>query len=349
MKRHLFLINFLALVFCILSNTEAMAQGHSIRGKVRNASGQTLPRITVDLQTGNGSLINQTVTNNEGDFAFSRLTDTAYIIVISAPDHLPVNERVEFYRTSDPNMPGETRVVDIALAPKAADASATVPSARRPAFVQNIPPLARDSFDRGMKLAKEGKSDESIAALQEATKNFPDYFDAHFALANELIKLDRLAEAIAELEHARRINSKDDRVYQSFSVVLVKQKKYAVAAAVLGEASKLNPNDPQILVMRGSALIDQAQTIDPSKSKESAAERNTVFGMAENDLMKAYEMSGKKLAGVHLQMARLYEKKGDAERAATELEKYLKLSPDAKNADAIREAIKKLRSANRDK
>jgi Tfp pilus assembly protein PilF len=349
MMKYLVFIAFLLFVFCDLSNEEVLAQSNSIRGKVSNSAGQNLPRITVDLQTGNGTPINQTVTNNEGDFAFSGLSDTSYIIVISTPDHHPVSERIEFYRAGDPNIPGETRTVEISLVPKSADSTGASPSARRPAFVQNIPAPARDSFDRGMKLAKEGKSSESIAALQEATKTFSDYFDAHFALANELIKLDRLSEAIAELEHARRINSKDDRVYQSFSVVLVKQKKYAVAAAVLGEAAKLNPNDPQILVMRGSALIDHAQTIDPSKSKETAAERNNVFAMAENDLMKAYEMSGKKLASVHLQMARLYEKKGEPTRAADELESYLKLSPDAKNADAIREAIKKLRSANRDK
>jgi regulator of sirC expression with transglutaminase-like and TPR domain len=48
---------------------------------------------------------------------------------------------------------------------------------------------------------------------------------------------------------------------------------------------------------------------------------------------------------VHLQLARLYEKRGDRARAAGELEEYLKKSPDAKNAPAIREAIKKLKTA----
>lgn len=349
MARHLLFMLFLIFVFCSISNTEARAQGHTIRGKIRDSSGHARPRVTVDLQTGTGSTINQTVTNNEGDFAFSGLTATSYILVISAPDYNPVNERIEFYKVTDPNSPGETRTVEIILAPKNADASSTTPPLRRPAFAQNVPQSARESFDRGMKFVKENKSDESMAAFREAVKIFPDYFDARFAMANELIKLDHLAEAIAELEEARRINPKDDRVYQSFSVVLVKQRKYAVAAAVLGEASKLNPADPQILLMRGSALIDHAQTIDPSVSKEAAAERNKVFDMAESDLKKAFEMSSRKMASVHLQLARLYEKRGDRARAASELEQYLKLSPDAKNSDAIREAIKKLRSGGSEK
>jgi regulator of sirC expression with transglutaminase-like and TPR domain len=61
-------------------------------------------------------------------------------------------------------------------------------------------------------------------------------------------------------------------------------------------------------------------------------------------LQKAYELSGRKLAEVHLQLARLYEKKGDRTRSANELEQYLRQSPDDKRATEIREAIKKLRA-----
>jgi len=64
--------------------------------------------------------------------------------------------------------------------------------------------------------------------------------------------------------------------------------------------------------------------------------------MAEKSLTQAFELSGKKLAAVHLQLARLYEKKGRA-GAADELDKYLKMAPDDKKADAIRAAIKTLR------
>jgi tetratricopeptide (TPR) repeat protein len=195
-----------------------------------------------------------------------------------------------------------------------------------------------------LKLSKEGKPQEAILAMQEAIKQFPDYFDAHFALANELIKTNQLNEAIAELQRARDINPKDDRVYQSFGIVLIKQGKYLIAARVFGEAAKLNPSDPQILVMRSSALIDYATTIDASKSQEAARERASAFDMAEKELQRAFEASGKKLASVHLQLARLYERKGDRKGAADHLEQYLRMTPDAKNAAEIREAIKKLRS-----
>ncbi len=42
-------------------------------------------------------------------------------------------------------------------------------------------------------------------------------------------------------------------------------------------------------------------------------------------------------------MARVHEKRNDPKRAADELEKYLRSSPNDKNAAAIRTAIDKLR------
>ena len=65
---------------------------------------------------------------------------------------------------------------------------------------------------------------------------------------------------------------------------------------------------------------------------------------AEQALVRAEKVGGKKLAEVHLQRARLYEKRGDRARAANELESYLRNSPNVKNAAAIRDAIKTLRA-----
>jgi hypothetical protein len=58
--------------------------------------------------------------------------------------------------------------------------------------------------------------------------------------------------------------------------------------------------------------------------------------------LNADQISVHKLASVYWHRARVYEKRGA--RAAEALEHYLKPAQDIKNADAIREAIKKLRS-----
>jgi hypothetical protein len=120
----------------------------------------------------------------------------------------------------------------------------------------------------------------------------------------------------------------------------MQQRKFAVAARIFAEAARLSPSDPQYPLLAGTALIEQAMLIDPAKT----GERDYAFNEAEKSLARAYQLSNRKLAAVHLQLARLHEKRGDRARAADELEQYLRQTPDPKNAPAIREAIKTLRA-----
>jgi Tfp pilus assembly protein PilF len=330
-------------MLCLSASATVRQQGNSIQGKVSNSAGKHMSQIIVEIETGNGQPVETIVTNNEGDFSVSGLTGTSYIVVIRQVDYEPISDHVDFVRTVDADAPGERRTLQITLVPKGR--VAPLPS-NRIVSGQNVPKAAREALDRALKFAKDNKSEETIASLKEAIKAYPDYSDAHLLLAGEFLKADRLDESIAEYEEARKVNPKDDRVYLGFGQVLIKQKKFALAVGVLGEAARLNPGDAKILMMSGTALLEHALATNPAQSKEAAAEREKSFGLAEDAFLKAFDLSGKRMAAVHLQLARLYEKKGERARAADELEQYLKMSPDDKKADAIRAAIKTLRAAN---
>lgn len=314
------------LLFALMLASAASGQiisGNTIIGKVRNSAGKPISNVIVELHTGNGMMFTQTVSNNEGDFAFSGLEAATFVVVINDSFHQPFSERVEFARMAA-GRPGETARLDVTLTPKS---QASEPRAGV-VFQQSVPDTALQSYRRGVKLIAERKSDEGMAALGDAIKIFPQYFDAHFALAIELFRLRRYDDTIKELEQARAINPKDSRVYKTFGLVLFEQKKYAMAATVLEAAARLNPADAEPRLIRGAALIEMGQL------KE-----------AEGEINRADQMSGRKLAVVHLHLARIYEKNGERARAANELEQYLKAAPDDKRADAIRGAIKTLRSA----
>lgn len=328
---------FVVLVFCAAAPARAQG-GHNIRGKVRNAAGVNVSRATVTLEH-NGAMVDQTVANNEGDFSFTSLTETSYTVIASAPDYTPASESVDFVRPTGPNEAGESRTVEITLTAK----GGVRPPRAGLNFAQNVPGKARDAFESGIKFTRENKSAEAVAAYENAIKIFPDYFDAHFVLASELAREGKFDDAIKHLDEARRINPKDDRVYDLFARVMRQQHKYAVAARIYAEAGRLNPNEPQYLVLQAASLIDQGMTIDPAQSKAAADERAFAFEEAAKALDRADQLSNHKLAEVHLQRARLYEKKGERARAADELEQYLRKSPDAKNAAALRQAIKTLR------
>ena len=318
-------------------------QGHAIRGKVRDAAGNPAPRVIVDLQNSNGVPVGQTTTGSEGDFAFGGLTDTGYTVSVRSPDHAPAAETVEFYSRVDANTPGETRNVELTLKPR--EGVTPFPPRARVALAQSVPAPAREAFDRGMKLAREGRAAEAERAVREAVAAFPDYFDARFWLANDLIRTNRLDDAIQHLEVVRRVSPKDERVYLSFGQLLVLKRNYGVAAAVFAEAARLNPSAPLPLLQRGMALVEYASLIDAAASKKAADERRAALVDAEKALAEARRLGGSKLPAALLQLARVYEKRGEPARAADQLELYLRENPHAPNAPAIRDAVKTLRAA----
>lgn len=329
-----------ALVLGLVPAAATAQSGNSVKGRIRTASGSSAPSIIVNVESATGTLVGQTTTNNEGDFYFGGLAGGSYFVLVNEPGYEPVRERVEFLVDPGEERPGENQFLHVTLTPKAGAAPLPV---RGSVFVQDVPPAARAAYDRGAKASRESKPAEAVAGYREAIAAFDKYFDAHFALATELLKSNDLAGATAELDAANKINGKDARVYATFGSLLARQKKFAVAAATFGEAARLSPTDPQYPLMRATVLIDQATITDASKP-EGAKTRSDLLAAAGSDLDHAFELSGRTLATVHLQRARLYERMGDKNAAADALEAYLKAVPNASNAAAIRDSVAKLRA-----
>ncbi|HYY59282.1 MAG TPA: carboxypeptidase regulatory-like domain-containing protein [Pyrinomonadaceae bacterium] len=312
--------------------------GKSIRGRAHSSSGDGVAWVVVRLLSAKGESVTLTVTNNAGEFMFSGLQETSYMVVVAAPGYQTAIEKVNL--NAGAASPGGVHTVDLKLLPGGGVSAQPSP----PAFTQNVPKAARDVFERAMRLGRAGRKEVANTLMSEAIKIFPDYFDAHFALSSEMVKAGRLTEAVAELEQASRINPKDDRVYQSFGVIMMRLKRFEIAAAIFSEAARLNPAEPLHPVMRANALIDYAFTIDASSSRLAATERSEALDEAERNLRLAASKNGKHLSEVHLQMARLYQERGERMRAADELDQYLSAEPGVPNAEEIRAIIKRLRT-----
>lgn len=341
----------LALLFSAIASS-ASAQGQqqprqqpsqerSIRGRAQTSAGASAAWIIVRLLNGKSEPVNLAVTDNAGEFLFSGLRETDYLVVVAAPGYQTATEKISFTggRANAADANG-VRAVNITLSP---DRTA-VASPSRPVFTQNIPAAARDAFERAIKFGRAGRRQVATTMLQEAIRIFPDYFDARFALGSELMKAGRFAEAITELEHAIRINPKDDRVYQAFGLMMMKQGKFEIAAAVFAEAARLNGAESMHPLLRAEALIDYASTIETDSAQQATLVLQDAFNEAERNLSIARDKSRNGLAAVHFQMARLYQKRGERARAADELDQYLLANPSAKNADEIRDVIRQLRT-----
>jgi Tfp pilus assembly protein PilF len=325
-------ILFPALAIVLLSALTASAQNNMIRGKVRASNGTTVNNAIVELKVGGGGMIGQTVTRNDGDFAFSNLAPGEYEVAVTIAGYEPTVQLVRFNQNDRMNF---MEVLNVEVTIRAKPNASVAPPGTH--FAQDVPKAAREAYEKGMAKLREGKSDEGIALLREATTSFNDYFDAHFAIGKELFRTGKDNDALEELERARQINDRQDAVYYMFGLVMLKQKKFAIAEYGFREAGRLNANHALARFYHGVALIElSAQTSDV---KQSA----TDLSNAEKDLSLAWEMSERRLNDVYLQRARIYERRGNKEAAARELENYLKAEPEAKNAAVIRAAITRLR------
>jgi len=329
----------LSLLLILASFSSISAQGGSVlEGKVITPSG-TQPTAPVRVKlTFNGRPIHETFTDLSGRFTFPGLRSGTYQLTAEG-DGLTFETTAVAADIPAFGGSGQGFTQDIQLRPIIHKPN-TGPGVVN-AFNQNVPASAKQALDAGLKLAGEGKAPEAIENMRKAIQIFPEYFDAHLQLGNVFLKTDQLQDAIAELDKAREINPNDERAYQSFGLLLMKQRNYVVAVAVFAEAARLNPENPVNAVMRATALIHQAAG--------SEEDRSHLLSRAEIALSQASNLSENKLKPDMMTMALFYDLKGDPERAAAELESYMKKTPQLKNSAPLQSEIKRLRDKARAK
>jgi len=323
---------FTSLSILLLLAGGAAAQNNTIKGKVRSTNGVTVNNAIVELRQNGGVGTGETVTRNDGDFAFSGLVAAEYELTVTIAGYEPAVQLARFTQMDRMDLP---QVLNVEVIIRAKPEAVLAPPGT--SFVQDVPKPARAAFDKGTAKLREGKSDDAIALFREAISLFNDYFNANFQLGAELYRRGSLQEALQALERARQINDREAAVFHLFGLVMVKQQKFGVAEYAFGEAVRLNAADTASHFYRGLMQIELArQMVDK-------AQRAAELAHAEQELTRAWELSDKRLTGVYRQRARISEMRGDREAAARELENYLKAEPNAKDAVAVREMITRLR------
>jgi Tetratricopeptide repeat/Carboxypeptidase regulatory-like domain len=331
----------LFVVFLACPSFATAQSANVLQGKVIAPSG-TQPANPVRVKlTFNGRPIHETFSDLSGRFSFPGLARGTYQLTAEG-DGITFETTSVYAEVSAFGSAPQGFTQDIQLRP----------IIRKPvpqpgvinAFTQVVPEAAKQALEAGLKLAEEGKTEAAVENMQKAIKIFPDYFDAHLQLGNAFLKAEQFNEAIAELDRARLINPNDERAYQSFGLLLMKQRNFAVAVAVFAEAARLNPANPMNAVMRATALIHQAANTDDSAP--STEDRSHLLSRAELAMSQASNLSENKLKPDSMTLALFHELKGEPERAAAELESYLRKTQ-LKNPEPIKTEIKRLREKAR--
>lgn len=302
-----------------------------LEGRVTAPGGRAVEGVRVTLLNDGYSPLRSVYTDAAGRFQFS-LSQGAYYVEVE-PESLPYKrqqQRVEI-NPSPFSKIGELFRVDIQLVPIERGEKPNTTDTKV-VFAQEVPKPAKDEFDRGTKLLKDGKADDAYAAFQKAIELFPDYYDAMETLGTEYVKADKLNEAYPVLSRAIVVNPSGDKAHYALGVLYYKSGHHTEAVQEFTRADELAPNSRNTLIYLGLSLMRAGNTAE-----------------AEMRLKKAYDMGARNVPDLHLALASIYMKNDRPGDAATELQRLLDETPGLKDRKKIEDLIESLKKKAKEK
>ncbi len=304
---------------------------NSIHGVVTDEKGQPLDHIRVELLNEVEMSITQAYTTAAGRFFFRNLSQGTFIVRAHSNAQFDTSSvRVVLYALRN-NGGSHQEQVDILMRPRPEARRTNIPANMAPAFVQEVPEKARKAYERAVKLFDTDKRfEEGIKTIKEALTIFPEYFLALEKCGVELVKHEQYAPARTYLTRAVEINASGADSLYVLGVANYHLHLWTEATEALKRSLTIAPDSPNNAFAHfyfGLALLKTGKDDE-----------------AEPHLKKAYETGGPNIpSDVHMHLAQYYSNKKRYKESADELEMFLKLTPDARDAESIRNLIRQLR------
>ncbi|MBI3422320.1 MAG: tetratricopeptide repeat protein [Acidobacteria bacterium] len=329
-------------LWVLVGNVTAVAQGsggaagssgsrtntgtNSIRGKVFLPSGLTPEqRLRVVLEISTGGIAAETFTDSVGNFDFRSVANNNYRVTIYTDQRLfeTTQETLEVYGNF-----ARTYNVQIYLREKWADTLQSKDKMLSVADTQEAPKSAKKLYEKGLKLAREGKPQEAVGPLKEALQAFPAYMNALNKLGEQHLRLAQPAEAQALFERALAVNDKFALPHINLGILLLNLKRVPEAIKELETGNNLDDSFPMGHVQLGLALM----LVEPLD-----------YERVEKEFKRALQIAGKEIPQAHLHLFNLYTRHKEYQKALTQLDEYLKDAPNTPEAEVVRQKRDALR------
>lgn len=299
-----------------------MGGNNSIVGTILGPSGKPISgrvRIRLSSMTRGDRITNS---DSNGNFAFRGVPAGTYTIAIDKEkDFEPYAQDLDIVQLR--GAPGGLFTVNIRLVAKA-------PTDAKPEVVKaqfaGVPQKALDLYNKAVELATAGDNLGAIEQLKLATAEYPKFMQAFNQLGVLYLKSNLLEDANAALESAQMIDPEAFPPMLNRGIVMVTMKRFGEAVPVLRKALKVNEKSAPAHFFCGQALANLG-----------------LFDEAEKNLSTAVKLGGNEMKEAHRILAIIYGSKGDKKRAAAEIETYLRLAPDAPDAEQLRTTAQKMK------
>ncbi|MDQ3180093.1 MAG: carboxypeptidase regulatory-like domain-containing protein [Acidobacteriota bacterium] len=300
------------VLFVMLFVSQNAFGASTIQGTVYDRQRNILSEIEVELLNEYYQTINRARTDGSGRYQFNGLRDGRYTVRVFAfrYDLEDQEQPVEIITQTVRGTEGTGFfLADFYLLPKKgglADAEIGV------IFAQDIPPDAKKMYEKALKDLSDKRTNEGLLGLNEAVKNFPNYYLALHRVGRELFILKRYTEAVPFLLKAAEVNNKSTTsfYYLGYSLHNLGKEYNKAAIRCLNNALVLAPSSTQVMFVLGK--------IERSDGK---------YNDAEKHLLQAKKLSKVAVPEIHKELAQLYaDDMKKYKEAADELELYLKAS-----------------------
>jgi Tfp pilus assembly protein PilF len=341
-----------SLLCMVLLLPEIRAQGaidytgtggrHTIEGRIYFPSGRKADGgIKITLETASAGTLT-VYSDFNGTFSFRNLSGGSYTVVIpGTADYEGVREAVYIDDPGSSSMRGNSVsassparfiIVPIYLMAKRVNtAKPTVVDAALAA----LPKAAVDLYQKALESLRASDHKKAISELEAAISIYPEFPRALNELGVQYLVVGQIGKAVTALESAVRLAPEDFVPRLNYGIALLQKKEFKTAEDQLRIALQKNDGAATVHMYLGIALLHQ---------QNAKAGNEARYSEAEKELQRAIQLGGDQIATAHYYLAGIYWRNGQHRRAADELETYLKLAPNAPDADRTRATIKDLRA-----
>jgi Flp pilus assembly protein TadD len=296
---------------------------NSIVGIVFAPSGRPLEarvRIRLSTMTRGDRIF---TTNNNGAFAFRGLPAGSYTVTIDKEaDYKPFSTSVDIIQFR--GSPAQTYTLNIRLEFKAH--GETKPAVVSAEFL-NVPKKAMAHYEAAMERAKAGDRPAAIEELKLAIAEYPSFTAAFNELGVLYLKTNRLEQADQAFQNALKIDAESVPALVNRGIANVMMERYGEAVPILRTALKKDEQSAVGHYFLGQALANLG-----------------LFNDAEKELQTSLKLGKEEMKEAHRILAIIYSSRGERKKAADELEAYLKVAPNAPDAEKLRAMIQQLRA-----
>jgi Flp pilus assembly protein TadD len=294
------------VIMAVAGNAFALGEAR-MQGKITDAAThKPIPNATVTIDAISGHKVhNEFKTDKDGVYRFLILDGTlTYKFTYKADGYAPVEY------TFKPTL-GEVNTKDVTMA--AGSAGGVVAGAA-------AAPKANPSvtaYNEAAALANDGKVPEAIAKLEEAVAAKPDFTAGYEALAKLYLRSKNYDKAIDRANKALEIDTDN----QDMFTVLAESYTAKGDKTKAAEYRKKLPADATSMFNEAARLINTG--------KDGEAEPLLKSAIAAND----------KFAQAYYELGMLYVRTQKNADARTNLQKYLELEPNGKDAATAKEML----------